>query len=67
MKLLDSNKPVSGITGAVQTEARKFILPRLRKMADGLEQVGDNPFSMSLSGKGGYSGNFSGSKLHAIG
>ncbi|WP_413616365.1 hypothetical protein MRB56_08715 [Halomonas cupida] len=36
-----------------KTEARKFIEPRLRKMADGLERRGSNPFSMSLSGKDG--------------
>lgn len=36
-----------------KTEARKFVFPRLKKMVDGLEKVGDNPFSMSLSGKDG--------------
>lgn len=36
-----------------KTEARRFIEPRLREMADGLESGGSNPFSMSLSGKHG--------------
>jgi hypothetical protein len=36
-----------------KTEARHFIEPRLRQMADGLEKNGSNPFSMSLSGKDG--------------
>lgn len=36
-----------------KTDARKFLEPRLIDLAVGLESVGSNPFSMSLSGKEG--------------
>lgn len=36
-----------------KSEARKFIEPRLKKLSEGMESFGSNPFSMSISGKQG--------------
>jgi len=36
-----------------KSSAREFIEPRLRELAEGLGSSGDNPFSLSLSGKQG--------------
>jgi hypothetical protein len=36
-----------------KSEARKFIEPRLKELSEGMESLGSNPFSMSISGKQG--------------
>ena len=36
-----------------KTDAREFIEPKLKQIADGLTRAGSNPFSSSLSGKNG--------------